>query len=40
MNIVAFSCVNFEITCVKQKTLNKQGSTHKNKCYEEHWGPI
>ena len=30
MNIVAFSCKNFELTSVKQKALNKQRFTHKN----------
>ena len=25
MNIVVFSCINFELTLIKQKYLNKQG---------------
>ena len=29
MNINVFSCLNFELTSVKQTTLNKQGSTQK-----------
>ena len=33
MNIVAFPCINFEFTTIKQKTLNKQGFTHKNAHY-------
>ena len=28
-----FSCLTFEITSIKQKTLNKQGSMHKSKRY-------
>ena len=28
MNIVDFSCINFEVT------LNKHKSTHKNRCYK------
>ena len=32
MNIVVFSCKNFEFTSIKQTTLNTQGSTHKNAC--------
>ena len=29
--IVAFSCINFELTSIKHKTLNKQGSTTDNR---------
>ena len=29
MNIVVFSRINFELTSIKQNTLNKQGSTDK-----------
>ena len=32
-NIVVFSCIKFELTSVKQKALNRQGSTHKNTLY-------
>ena len=34
MNIVVFSCINFELTSIKEKTLNKQGSTHKKAFYK------
>ena len=30
---VAFFCTNFELASIKQKTLNKQGSTYKNARY-------
>ena len=30
MNIFVFSCINFELTSIKQKSLNKQGPTQKN----------
>ena len=33
MNIIALSCINFELTSIKQKTLKKQGSAHKNTRY-------
>ena len=34
MNIaVFFFCINFKLTSIEQKTLIKQGSTHKNKSY-------
>ena len=33
-NIVVFSCINFELTSIKQTTLEKQGSTHKNTYYK------
>ena len=33
MNIVVFACINFELTPIKQKTLIRQGSTHKNTSY-------
>ena len=29
MNINVFSCINFEVTSIKQITLNKQGCTQK-----------
>ena len=29
-NIVVFSCINFELTSVKQTALNKQVFNHKN----------
>ena len=33
MDFVAFSCINFELTSIKQKTLNKQGFADKNTSY-------
>ena len=33
MNSVVFSDTNFELTSIKQKTLIKQESTHKNTTY-------
>ena len=29
MNVVVFSCIDFDLTSIKQTGLNKQGSTHK-----------
>ena len=34
MNIIVFSCIDFELTSIKQKTLDKQECSHKNTCYK------
>ena len=34
MDFVALSCINFALSSVKQKSLNKQGSTRKNTRYK------
>ena len=35
MTYVVFSCINFELTTVKQKSLKKQGSIQKNTQYNK-----
>ena len=35
MNYVVFSCINFKLTSVKQKSLKKQGSIQKNTQYNQ-----
>ena len=35
MDVIVFSCIwKFELTWIKQETLNKQGCSHKNTSYE------
>ena len=34
MIIAVFSCINFELTSIKQTILNKHESTQRNTCYK------